>query len=234
MPSGYINIDAETRRLIHNYNNKVYRQRKKGANIDYLRLSELAAMSPTQQRQTVRYAELYRQRGSEQISEQGIPYYRMQYAKELLNEVNKEREKRRKAIAPSKKKGNMFVVERANLKPRKLTFKNEQEFERLLKSLEQEVNPKYWQEGDKRYIENYLQGAERNLGAENAEKLREVLEQYKERDIFLTSAADTNLWIDEFYPVANEDVDSFTDSVVTKWSEALQHKRKKSRSKGVK
>lgn len=232
MPSGYINIDAETRRLIHNYNNKVYRQRKKGENVDYLRLSEFAAMSPTQQRQTMRYTELYRQRGSEQISEHGVPYYRLQYAKELLDEVNKERTKRRRAIAPSKKKGNMFVIERANLKPRKLTFKNEQEFERLLKSLEKETNPQYWQEGDRHYLDNYLLGAERNLGAENAEKLREVLEQYKERDIFLISAGDTNLWIDEFYPLDKKDLDSYTDSLVTQWNEALQNKRKKSWGKG--
>ena len=219
-----INIDAATRQIIKNYNNKVYRLRKKGQDIEYLKLSTYAQMSSNAQSNTLRFAESFRRRGSEKMTEYGVKQYELDYAKSLLDTVNQQRYNRLTKMQPSPYKGNLNIVARANLEPRGLDLSSPENFRKMLKSLEEEANPEFWAKSDADYKEGYFLAARENLGEDAERQLRELLDDVDPADVYLLGVDMPELYIDYEY-ISNKnnanEVNDRTRLIVDRWKEVL-------------
>lgn len=210
--------------MIHNYNNKVYRQRKKGVDVDYLRLSDFAALDDFSKDLTLRYTESYRRRGSERMTEYGVKQYEIDYAKTLLDRANKIREERLNKMQPSARKGNLQMIGRANLQARSLNLSSPENFAKMLKSLELEANPQHWHENDEQYKKSYFEAAENCLGKKAAGYIKRALKNVDATDLYLIAAEEPELYIDYVYIPNDTNATERAKSIRDKWQQVLKER----------
>lgn len=213
-------VDDETRRLIKNYNAKVTRETGKGRMApSRLKLSEFANLENGEQYLFKVHMEAYNKRGAFDVQKNGLTKYEMDYAQTLLDKVNATRAERKALLHPSPYKGNMMLVEEADVEPRTLKFENTADFQRSVDSLMREAKPGYWEGRDEIYKESLIKSAREHMGSKFARKLKAKLKNLTGTQVYLAGLNNPELHIDFQY--GKEQIEEKEQLILSKWDEII-------------
>lgn len=156
----------EIQRLIRRYNTKRRRTLKNDLIAAYqpeaIKMKDIKSLSKKSARIQINNMKRYLKKGMEnvRVGKGGAiaSKYQIETARAEVKRINRARAKEMERLAPSSAKGNVHIIEEANLRPMKFNFNaNTQEgWKRFMKSARKQAAPGYWDKRDEQYKQNYL------------------------------------------------------------------------------
>lgn len=156
----------EIQRLIHRYNAKRRRALRNDLIAAYqpeaIQMKDIKSLSKKSARIQINNMKRYLKKGMEnvRVGKGGAiaSKYQIETARAEVKRINRARAKEMERLAPSSAKGNVHIIEEANLRPMKFNFnQNTQEgWKRFMKSARKQAAPGYWDKRDEQYKQNYL------------------------------------------------------------------------------
>jgi len=231
---------------VKRYNSKISRNKNKGVKLpaSYTVKQLSFFTSKTQLNSTIHSMNLFLQKDSlkSKKNKKGIEITNYEY-KELqkkVNRINYQREKRRKRFEKLQVKSRGTTIDQLNktilpdevvgaLNTKKFKFEkmNNRTFESFLMQLDLQDNSNYYNDTDKKWIQNYIKGLNTSLGGYSPDrvgyleqKITELYEQNPEKMIdFLYAEREAE--IDFIY--SNEDASTRLDILENIWSDVYTH-----------
>lgn len=140
----------------------------------------------------------------------------------LYDKVEREKKRRRTKLEKARTPGRMGTEAEASLRPRTLKPSNVkmEGWETFVKTLERQAAKEYWDERDKQYKENYIEGLWRNFGDRpDTLEVVEIIQKIPPATMLLAAQQNPDLVFDFMYPHSGEEREDHLEAILDGWLE---------------